>query len=216
MSSSWTIEETASTLNITEQTLKAFVEAEVLSAQAGEPDPGFDPEIVEKFKKSLIKAHKNTGISDRTFSIEENLQSERLLFSDLPSQKALFSFLAGQAVKSGLAKSESDIEDELWKREALMSTGIGLGIAVPHLRLEQLSSVELFLLLNKNPIQDYDTMDGRPVEMIVFILVGRHMHKEYLKTLASVINLLKKDEIRKAVLACTDTSSAHTIITGKF
>ena len=214
MEQTWTLRETASYLKITEESLTSWVNTGIIPVAAG--DDTFDPNTIEKWKQNQTRAHQIQGPGDGSFSIEQILEPDRLIFSDEISKENLFECLAKQAVENDLAASKQDILNDLWNREALMSTGIGLGLAVPHLRLTQLSSIELFLLFNQSPISDYDTIDGEPVNLIAFVLVGKHMHKEYLKTLASVVRLLKNDDVRTAALACKDTQSAYAVITGKF
>ncbi len=216
MSSIWTLEDVASYLKVTEKTVVSWVEKGILPGKKVETVWQFIRKDIEEWMNQQLSSHKTGHHNDRLLSIEEILSPEKLIFTSINSKKDLFSFLSKQAVNSGFAASEELILSDLWNREALMSTGIGLGIAVPHLRLPQLSTVELFLLFNDNIISDYESIDDQPVHLVAFVLAGAHMHKEYLKVLASVVNLLKNQNVREAALACSDAKSAYRIITGKF
>ena len=61
------------------------------------------------------------------------------------------------------------IYDALWQREMLSSTGIGRGIAIPHARVPQLTS--MFGLFGKleQPIE-YGAMDDKPVHFLFLIV----------------------------------------------
>lgn len=149
------------------------------------------------------------------WDIQKILSPENLIFTHLENKNHLFSFLAKQAVNSGIKMAEGRIIEMLWEREALMDTGIGLGIAIPHLRIDGLSQVNVFLLFNDCDVSGYESIDDRPVRIIVFILVGTHMQTEYLRVLSSAVKLLKNQTVREAALACPDAASAHRVITGK-
>ena len=205
----------AADLGLTEATVAAFGEQGILPGKNTDESWQFTKEAVAEWKDRQLSAHPQGGERGMD-TIENVLRPDRLLFTSLGSKQDLFAFLASRAADCGSGLSETELVDELQQREALMSTGIGLGIAVPHLRLADVSAVELFLLLNDRPISDYGSIDDKTVEVIVFIMVGTRMQAEYLRVLASSVNLLKNQTIREAVLACTDTASAHRIITGKF
>ncbi|HCY84003.1 MAG TPA: hypothetical protein DHV36_02590 [Desulfobacteraceae bacterium] len=205
----------AAELGLTEETIAAFGTKGILPGKKAEDSWQFTKEAVAEWKHRQLSAHPQ-GSQRGMDAIESVLRPERLLFTSLGSKKDLFSYLASRAVDCGTGLSEAETVDELVQRETLMSTGIGLGIAVPHLRLADVSAVELFLLLNDRPISDYGSIDDKAVEVILFIMVGTQMQAEYLRVLASSVNLLKNKTIREAALACTDRASAHRIITGKF
>jgi mannitol/fructose-specific phosphotransferase system IIA component (Ntr-type) len=85
------------------------------------------------------------------------------------------------------------------EREALVSTGIGFGVAIPHVKLPSLNDYFVITALLKQPV-DWDSIDGKPVKAVFFIgcPVGRHV--DYLKLLAQIIVVVKNNEKRKRLL----------------
>lgn len=97
------------------------------------------------------------------------------------------------------------------ERERLMSSGIGQGIAIPH----GLWSIEKpfagSLGIPAQPIE-FDSIDGKPVE-IVFLLVCNEEHTNTkLKALARISRLLHRENFRKGLATTTSVESAMQVI----
>ena len=63
------------------------------------------------------------------------------------------------------------IKEKILAREELMSTGIGLGIGVPHVRLDHLKHPLAAVGISRVGIADYGSLDDQPVRIICMILV---------------------------------------------
>lgn len=82
------------------------------------------------------------------------------------------------------------IFDALMQRERLGSTGLGRGIAIPHVKLDGLSGiVTLFARLAK-PI-DFESSDGEPVDLVFVLLAPDHAGGDHLKALARISRLVR-------------------------
>src|ERR1700760_36755 len=103
-------------------------------------------------------------------SLERLIPPEHV-FSDIrvADKKRLLQELARRA-GTVLGVSTGDIEAALGAREALGSTGVGSGIAVPHAQLPQLATQAAFLARLERPVE-YQAVDNRPVDL-VFLLLG--------------------------------------------
>lgn len=85
-------------------------------------------------------------------------------------------------------------------REEIMSTGVGLTIAVPHAKLPSVKVFTLGLARSAKGI-DYDSLDGQPVKIIVTIAAPDNDQNTYLRVLAAVMHVLRNEENRKAILS---------------
>ncbi len=84
-------------------------------------------------------------------------------------------------------------------REALGSTGIGHGVAIPHGRMPALS--EPLLALARHPKGlDFDSIDGEPVHIIILLLVPEHADRTHLELLAYLARILQTEQTREAIL----------------
>ncbi len=95
--------------------------------------------------------------------------------------------------------TQKDIVDALLKREAIESTGIGNGIAIPHARLKTLQQFSIILGLSKNGF-DFDAIDKKPVHIVFLVLSQEEQKVLYIRILARLARLLHNSDFRKALL----------------
>jgi PTS system nitrogen regulatory IIA component len=111
----------------------------------------------------------------------------------------------------GAEVEAADVERVLTEREALQSTGIGEGVAIPHGALPNVNAQCAALLLVPEGL-DFSAIDSRAVH-IVFAVVGpKRATGEHLKTLARVSRLLKSAEFRERLLSQESPQSAFDLI----
>jgi len=90
------------------------------------------------------------------------------------------------------------LRQAILEREAIMSTGIGQGVAVPHARLETVTDFVAAVGLASEGIP-FDAFDERPVQIVVMI-AGPPRHREYLQILARLMLVLKHEANRRMLL----------------
>ncbi|MCX8122539.1 MAG: PTS sugar transporter subunit IIA [Spirochaetes bacterium] len=108
----------------------------------------------------------------------------------------------------------SDIKafiDALKEREEIMTTGIGFGIAVPHAKLESVHKLAFAIGISKKGI-DFNSIDGKPVHLVVMVAAGERQHKEYLKLLSKIMSILKNDTIRDEMIHAKSTRDIIAIL----
>jgi PTS system nitrogen regulatory IIA component len=136
----------------------------------------------------------------------EILTEDRVLLTrDLASKRA-----ALDAVASLLARASRDITVDsvravLEEREALQSTGIGDGVAIPHGFLPEIAHQVAALVVSPSGVP-FDAIDGRPATIIVGVLGpkrGMHAQVEHLRILARVSKVLRESNTRAAILVAS-------------
>jgi PTS system nitrogen regulatory IIA component len=109
--------------------------------------------------------------------------------------RALTRLLFGKRQLQGEAAALSQIMG----REAIESTGIGRGIAVPHARVAGLE--ELVCAVGRvSRGLDFNAVDKQPVFLIFLICYPPAQQTAYLNFIASVAKLLRGDDLMKAIL----------------
>jgi PTS system nitrogen regulatory IIA component len=106
---------------------------------------------------------------------------------------------------------EADFYRVLVEREALQSTGIGDGVAIPHGALENLPGQVAALLICPGGVP-FDAIDGGPVYIMFAVLTPKRATGEHLKTLARISRLLRDTSFRQKLLAAADGREAHGLI----
>jgi PTS system nitrogen regulatory IIA component len=102
------------------------------------------------------------------------------------------------------AAPEVGDRDALWRamhdREAIMSTGIGVEIAVPHAKLVSVTDFVMAVGTAPQGIP-WDSIDGKPVKIVVMIAGPEGRQQDYLRILSRVVLLLKNPKNREHLIA---------------
>jgi PTS system nitrogen regulatory IIA component len=98
-------------------------------------------------------------------------------------------------------------------REALGSTGLGNGIAVPHGKFAPLKRVIAVFLKLKTPV-DFEAVDDHPVDVVMMLLAPVGAGADHLKALARVARILRTDSVVEALRRSNDPAKLYSILTG--
>lgn len=108
------------------------------------------------------------------------------------------------AVAAGVRPDhERAVLDALADREAILSTGIGLGIAVPHVRHANVPREAMRVGRARDGIP-FDSIDGKPVYAVFTILMPSGNHRRHVEVLGAIAGALKDETRREAVFAAPD------------
>jgi len=105
-----------------------------------------------------------------------------------------------------------ELKDAIFYREKLMSTGIGLGIGVPHVRIKGIKDLIVAVGICKQGITDYETIDGIPVKVVVMIVAGEKQHKAYIKFLSLIVSKLKDSTVRERLFEAKNEQEIYRIL----
>lgn len=94
---------------------------------------------------------------------------------------------------------KNDFYISIMKREKIMSTGIGIGLAVPHVKIDSVKDFIMAIGRKKEGI-DFDSLDGKPVYLVIMIGANTEQRDDYLKVLAKISLLLKNPEFREKMI----------------
>lgn len=107
----------------------------------------------------------------------------------------------------------ADIEQALVAREALGSTGVGGGVALPHARLHSLRSTHGVLVRLSSPIA-FDAADGRPVDLVCALIAPDEPTAELLGAVSAVARVLRDGGKTAELRRTHDAGEARRILTG--
>ncbi len=100
-------------------------------------------------------------------------------------------------------KDVEKIVQILLEREALGSTGIGQGVAIPHGKTNCVSKLVSAFGVSRRGV-DFDSLDGEPVHLLFLLLAPEDSAGPHLKALARISRLLKDKHFRDSLLAAKD------------
>jgi fructose-specific phosphotransferase system IIA component len=135
-----------------------------------------------------------------------NLLSEDQILPDLKAEGRweAISEIVELLVSSGriLPEDSESVLDSIRQREQTMSTGIGLGIAIPHASSDKVQEVVAGFGRSKKGIE-FDSLDGQPVSFIVLFVVPKDQFQTHLRTLAAIAKFLNDRTVRHELSAAT-------------
>lgn len=99
----------------------------------------------------------------------------------------------------------------LKRREALGSTGIGGGIAMPHAPVPGLSTPFGLLACLAKPVA-FEAVDGAPVDIICLILTPEAGPGQHLNALACVARRLQRQEVCEAIRGARQPQDVHAAL----
>lgn len=105
------------------------------------------------------------------------------------------------------------IHQALIEREKLGSTGVGLGVAVPHAALAGLDRMYGVFIRLESPI-NYDSIDDMPVDLIFALLAPENAGTEHLRALAKVSRVLRQKDLRDQLRLIENSDAIYALLTG--
>ena len=134
-----------------------------------------------------------------TISLESILPPERVLLLESTNKEAALRELAKSVSDAPEVGDEERLIEAILEREAIMSTGIGLGIAIPHAKIE--SVTDFVVALGKsNAGIEFESLDEKPVHILVMIAGPKNHQERYLQLLAKITLKLKDGAVRRRLL----------------
>ena len=113
------------------------------------------------------------------------------------------------AEKTGLDARE--IFNTLLQRERLGSTGLGRGIAIPHVKLNALQGIICVFARLAKPIE-YESHDGEPVDLVFMLLAPEDASGDHLKALARISRIVREPSILDELRNAADAAALHSAL----
>jgi PTS system nitrogen regulatory IIA component len=157
--------------------------------------------------KKLFKKGESVAIS--------NYLDERLvLFLNVDSRDEALEQLVGLLEKGGKLKNSKVFHDAILEREKIVSTGIGLGVAIPHAKLQGYDEFFIAIGIQAKKGIEWNALDNAPVRLIFMIGGPENKQTEYLKILSHLTMAIKNEERRKKLLKTYDAKEVIALFTG--
>lgn len=113
--------------------------------------------------------------------------------------------------QSGVVADRGAFFDGMTEREALMSTGVGNGIGIPHAAGPFVKAPAAALVRLQAPVA-FEAIDGKPVDLIIAVAVPESEQRTHLRLLAGIARLCKTPKFLSAVRRAKDPGKLFTRI----
>jgi PTS system nitrogen regulatory IIA component len=124
-----------------------------------------------------------------------------ITLSGSTKREILDAIVAAAATKCTI--EEQSLKDAVWKREKMMTTGVGNGLALPHIRVPGFGAPLVMVGVCETPVEGYASLDNDPIRLVVFVAADDVNQDAYLKLLGSISAKFKQEGIIQEILAET-------------
>lgn len=108
-------------------------------------------------------------------------------------------------------KNKAEVLKAILDREALMSTGVGEGVAIPHGKAEAAPEIVAALGISRAPV-DFDAIDDKPVHLVWLLVGPPHQTGPHLKALSRISRLVHKRDFRERLVTAISAADAFGTI----
>ena len=141
--------------------------------------------------------------------------SKKAILTDIKSSKKedVIKEMVDALISSGdiEKRCRNKLMESLMAREALGSTAIGQGIAIPHAKSDCVEKLVAAFGLSKKGV-DFDSLDGELAYIFFLLVAPQDSAGPHLKALARISRLLKDKYFRDTLRACEDDKAVIKII----
>ncbi len=114
---------------------------------------------------------------------------------------------------SGLIRDKACVSDAVFAREQTRSTGIGSGIAIPHGKCTAVS--ELVMALGITPGVEFDSIDGRSVNIVILLVSPTDQTGPHIQALAEISRLLMDAPFKQSLEQATSSEQVYKLLRDK-
>ena len=114
-------------------------------------------------------------------------------------------------VENGIVSDKEEVVQKAMEREAKGTTGVGRGVAIPHVKSNAVKKAAVAFGRSSEGI-DYASMDEKPSYLFFLITVPEESHNEHLKILAQLSRNLVHDDFRDSLLEAESAEEVMEIL----
>ncbi|MDK2859519.1 MAG: nitrogen system component [Sphaerochaeta sp.] len=139
-------------------------------------------------------------VGEMSMRILDYLNETSILFLKETHKDQILTTMAKKAAESGYVSSEKAFVDAILERETIMSTGIGLQVAIPHAKMDGIKEFFVLAAVLEKDVP-WDSLDKKPVRLVFMIGGPSDRQSDYLMILSKITLVIKNPERRKALMA---------------
>ena len=142
--------------------------------------------------------------------IGELLARDGIVLRSGASSKRQALQVVAETAAQALGLDAAELFDALMEREALGSTGLGSGVAVPHARINGLDEVRAVFVRLDTPVA-YGAVDDRPVDLLFGLFAPPMDGAQHLRALAAVSRAMRSNELREQLRQARTGAAIHAL-----
>ena len=105
------------------------------------------------------------------------------------------------------------VREAVLARERSMSTGMELGVAIPHAAVDDLPKIVGAMgVVQREGGLDFESIDGQPTQVVVLLVIPKSQKLLHIRTLADIARVLAKDAVRARLMETDDAEEARAAL----
>lgn len=145
-------------------------------------------------------------LTKKMIRIAEYLDPRLIGFLEVSTRDEAISALVDLIDRAGKLHDKQSFYDAVIEREKIVSTGIGMGAAIPHAKLAGYRDFFIAIGILRKGV-DWNALDGSPVRMIFMIGGPDNKQTKYLQILSGLTYAIKDEAVRKKMLTLNSADS---------
>ncbi len=133
-------------------------------------------------------------------AISKYLDERLVVFLDVEERNRAIQEMVDVLNRAGKLRDPTTFHRAILEREKIVSTGIGMGVAVPHAKLEGYTDFFIAVGIQEKKGIEWQALDSAPVHLIFMIGGPEKSQSEYLRILSALTTAIKDPERRKKLL----------------
>ena len=133
-------------------------------------------------------------------SVSRYLNENLVLFLESETRDGALQELIDLLDKTGKLKDKKAFHKAILEREKIVSTGVGLSVAIPHAKLDGYDDFFIAIGIQKKKGIDWHSLDGTPVRIVFLIGGPENRQTEYLQILSRLTVAIKEPMRRRKLL----------------
>ena len=128
--------------------------------------------------------------------IKNLIVSENIFFINEKEKNAVINFLVNSSKQKGYVANIDEFRKFVFDRENIVGTGIGCGIAIPHVKMATIDNFFILIGILRQSV-DWDAIDDKPVKIAFMIGGPNNDQKKYLEILSGLTTFFKDEQRRE-------------------
>lgn len=119
-------------------------------------------------------------------------------------------FLCGNLGVNGRTEHPFELEEDVWQREEIVTTGVGFGVAIPHTKSQWIRHSSISIARLVKPV-DWQSEMGE-VELVIMLTLGANEGMNHVKVFSQLARKLVNKNFRQSLFAAQDAQSILTLL----
>jgi Kef-type K+ transport system membrane component KefB/mannitol/fructose-specific phosphotransferase system IIA component (Ntr-type) len=157
-------------------------------------------ELQKIFKPADLVKSVTEGSTRSSFDIMPYTSVERVILKLEANEKnGVIQEMLDAAERAGMLSDAEQARKDVFDREDSMSTGMAMGIALPHAKTTGVQKMGFLIALKPEGI-DFKSLDGQPAQIFIMILTPAQGHGPHIQLMSAITGILNRELVRGSIL----------------